>query len=120
MPQRWKQDVVIPTEAIGASLSPAYDVGGGATYIGLKMSAAWVAGALSFQVGNTQAGTFYDLYDEGGTEVTVATPVAATICSLDALVPYLSQFHYIKVRSGVTGAHVDQTVARTLTFIFER
>jgi hypothetical protein len=120
MPQRWSTDVVVPTEAVGASLSDAAYFGGGATYIGLAMSAAWTAGALSFKVSKTIGGTYYDLYKEDGTELSVTTPVAGTVCSLDALVPYISMFPYVKVRSGVTGAHVNQAAARTLTFIFER
>ena len=120
MPQRWTVNVVIPNTAVPATLSPACDFGGGATYLGLSMSAAWTAGALSFQVSNTYAGTYYDLYDEAGAEVSIATPVAGTICALDALRPYLSQFRYVKVRSGASGAEVQQAAARTLTFIFER
>jgi hypothetical protein len=117
---RWTTDVVVPTEAVGASLSDACEFRGGATYIGLKMSAAWTAGALSFQASKTLGGTYYNLYKEDGTELSVATPVAGTICSLDALVPFINMFPYVKVRSGLTGAHVDQAAARTLTFVFER
>ena len=119
MPIRWTQTVVIPNAADG--LSPAYEFGGGAKYMGLIMSAAWTAAGLSFQVGNTLAGTFYDLYTEAGAEVAIAAgPTAARTTSLDALLPYLSQFKFVKVRSGVTALPVQQAAPRTLTFIFER
>ena len=118
MPIRWQQTVVIPDAVDG--LSPAYDFGGGATYMGLIMSAAWTAAALSFQVSNTIDGTYQDLYSDALAEVTVAAPTAGLTVSLDALIPYLSQFRWVKVRSGVTALPVQQAAPRTLTFIFER
>ena len=118
MPIRWKQTVVIPTEAGGASLSPGYDVGGGAKDIGVIMPAVWVAAAVSYQV-SADGVTYTNLYTENGTEVTSAVAQGLTQ-SLNTTAPHLSAWRYIKVRSGATGAHVDQTAARTLTFIFER
>ena len=121
MPIRWQVNVTVPSEAGGSSLSDAADFQGGATYMGLLLPATWATAHISFQVGNTIDGTFYDLYNEAGTEVKISGADATQrIRSLNALIPYLSQFRFVKVRSGVTGAHTDQTTSKTLTFLFER
>jgi hypothetical protein len=119
MAYRWTVTVTIPTEAGGASLSPANDFLGGAKAMAVIMPATWVNVNISFQASNAIDGTFYDVYDEAGNEVT-ATVKQNKMQSLQALAPILSQFRYVKVRSGVTGAHTDQTASRTLTFIFQR
>jgi hypothetical protein len=117
MPQRWDQTVVIPTGAAG--LSPAYDFGGGAKDIAVVMPATWSAAAITFQVSTAIDGTFVNLYNEAGTEISAAVAQGLTQ-SLATAAPHISQFRYVKVRSGTLTVPVNQGASRTLQFIFER
>ena len=90
--------------------------------MGVIMPAAWNAANISFQVSTSGGGTFYDLYDEGGTEVKPSsTPAQGKVYALNTLVGNISPFRWVKVRSGLTGNAVTQTTASTyLTFVFQR
>lgn len=117
MAYRWTVTVTIPSGASG--LSAANDFGGAAKDMAVIMPATWVAAGLSYQVSNAIDGTFTDLYNEAGTEVTSAVAQGLTQ-SLNTTAPLLSEYRYVKVRSGTTGTPVNQTASRTLTFIFQR
>ena len=103
------------TIANGASLSGEISVQG-AEVVGIVMPAAWTAAALTFQsadIGDPPAGgssTFQDVYNTGGTELNF-TVAAARRVVVDPDV--FGRHSKIKVRSGTSGAAVNQGGDRT-------
>lgn len=100
-----------------ASLSAVIDLEG---YIvsAIEMPAAWTAAGLTFQACSTKDGTFVDLYDDGGTEVS-ANAAASRAVAIDAAAGSLSAIRYLKVRSGTSAAPVVQAAERTLVLILK-
>ena len=98
--------------ASGASLSGAIDIKN-TKYLGLIMPAAWTTAGLSFMVATTENGTYYDLYDDAGSEV-VASASAGVALSFDMIAVSLAPWSFMKIRSGTTGTPVAQGAKRTL------
>jgi hypothetical protein len=98
--------------ASGASLSGELILGEGRA-AAIIMPAAWTAAGLTFQV-STGDGTFVDLYDAAGTEYTVAA--AASRAVLLPIADFLG-FSRLRIRSGTSGAPVNQGDARTLKLV---
>lgn len=98
----------------GASLSAAAATGG-AALVGILFPAAWTAAAVSFQV-SFDGTTFYDLFNQTGE---VAIPAAQVAVSRVVMVNPLDFLGapYLKLRSGLTAAAVNQGAARTLTLV---
>ena len=117
MAYRWYVPVVIP--AGGTGLSGEYDFGGGWTRMGVVLDATFTDAALSYQVAAASSGTYANLYNEAGTEVH-SHHVKSSAYSLDTQGPYLAPFRWVKVRSGQTGAAVNQVNTPTLYFWFMR
>jgi hypothetical protein len=89
--------------------------------MGIIMPATWTAATLSFQVCDTDGGTFADLYTEAGAEVAPSsTPTQGKAYSLNTAQPYLAPWRWVKVRSGLTGAPQAQGADRVVTFVFQR
>lgn len=105
------------TIASGASLSDASD-GKGKTLVGVEMPSAWTAAALSFMVSN-DGSTYVPLYDQG-VEVTIPSSLIGTAEARSfALDPtQFLGFRYVKVRSGVNGAAVNQGAERVITLVW--
>ena len=103
------------TIAINASLSGEVDLGS-YRLAGIVMPAAWTAANLTFQVASATGGTFQDLYDDGGNEVTVTAAVSRSL-GLDLLAGTLAPWRFIKIRSGTSGVAVNQAAARTITLV---
>lgn len=101
------------TIAINASLSGEVDLEG-FTLVSIIMPAAWTAANLTFQASDVTGGTFQDVYDDQGVEVTVQAAASRSI-GIDLLAGALAGFRFIKIRSGTTGTPVNQAAARTLT-----
>lgn len=81
----------------------------------IKMPAAWVAAALTFQACEREGGTFYDLYDDAASPAEVSVPVAQQqVVALAKYSVYLAPLRYIKVRSGTAATPVNQTGNPTL------
>jgi pectin methylesterase-like acyl-CoA thioesterase len=104
--------VATATIAINQSLSNAISVGNG-MLAGIQMPAGWDAAALSFQVSHDGI-TYADLYVAAGTEVSITT-AASRYIALDQSTWNGVQF--LKVRSGLTAAAVNQTAARSILLI---
>lgn len=102
-------DVVIP---INTALSGAVNLGG-ATLVGIVMPAAWTAANLTFQ-GSVDGVTYNEITDSAGTAVSVTAAAARYIPINPATLPGLQ---YVIVRSGTSGAAVNQTAARTITLV---
>ncbi len=108
------------TIANGASLSGAVSVGGPdfrVSLLRISMPAAWTAANLTFQASDSLTGTFQNLYDAAGTEVTVTTAAGREI-RLDPT--HFAGVGYIKVRSGTSAVPVNQGAARTVTLVYGR
>lgn len=99
----------------GGSLSAAVNVPQGLTLVGIQMSAAWTAAAITFQ-GSVDGSVFQDMFNAAGTEVSVTT-AAGRFVALDPGV-YQSFVKQIKVRSGTSGAAVNQAAQRDLYLVF--
>jgi hypothetical protein len=79
--------------------------------------ADWItATAITFQAANTSGGTFFNVYDDAGNEVSV-TVAASRAVSLDSVALKLAPFRYIKIRSGTAASAVNQTNSPTLALI---
>ncbi|HXG66938.1 MAG TPA: hypothetical protein VNO70_17680 [Blastocatellia bacterium] len=107
----------------GQSLSDAVDLGPG-VLSGILMPAAWTAAALTFQV-SVDGVTFYNLTKDAASDVQIqaqagrAYPVEAAAAFADTLYegnPFTG-FRYVKVRSGTSGAPVNQGAERQITLI---
>lgn len=94
----------------GASLSDVLSVWPVAISA-IIMPAAWTAAVLSFQ-GSFDAINFFDLYNDAGDEYQIPALVSQAIV-LNVPLP----FPYIKVRSGLTAAAVNQGADRSVVFI---
>lgn len=92
---------------------------GGYKYMSLFMPATWTAANLTFQAATASGGTFYDLYDDAGNEVTVIAAGARAI-SVDMYAFNFAPIRYIKFRSGTAATPVNQTAAKTITVILKQ
>ena len=101
------------TIANGASLSSAVDLGGFRPF-GFIMPAAWTAADVTFQ-GGPDTSTLNNLYDDTGTEVS-AKAAASQMVVFSQPVKWLG-VQALKVRSGTSGAVVNQGGARNITII---
>lgn len=103
----------------GASQSGEIDTMGG-TLGGLIMPSAWTTAAnISFLVSNVSGGTFVDLYDDAGSEVYISGVAASKAISFDSIALKIAPWRYIKLRSGLTAAAVNQGADRTLELIMK-
>jgi len=88
----------------GESLSDAF-VSSGAHFV--KVAAPAITSAtLSFQVQLVKDGTFYNLYDGDGNEVTTGSAFTTTRAFL---LPWLAGVYAFKVRSGTAASPVTQS-----------
>jgi hypothetical protein len=102
------------TISAGASLSNAINLGQ-RVIVALQLPSGWDAAALTFQ-GSYDGVTFGDIYDDGGTEVTIASGtivVNRTIVNAGIL-EKLAGVLFLKVRSGTAGVPVNQTADRII------
>lgn len=102
-----------------ASLSDSIDLNEH-MLVGIEVPSSWTTANITFQVANVGVsgaeGTFYDLYDQNGNEVTVT--VAGTGSKAFTLVPAnFAGFRFLKVRSGTTATPVAQSGDITLRLI---
>lgn len=96
--------------ANGASLSGAVDLATG-RLVQIQMPAAWDAAALTFQT-SADGVTYADLYDVTGAEYTV--PAAASQSVVIPRDDFIGT-RYLKIRSGLAAAAVNQSAARAIT-----
>src|SRR5579872_177087 len=106
--------VAIPAGAGG--LSGAVGLGG-KTLVGIVFPAAWVTAGLSFQASGDGGQTFGELLDETATAKSVSS-VTGGAYSVVAVDPTKWRgINEIKVRSGTSGAPVNQTGSPTLQLL---
>jgi hypothetical protein len=104
-------NVLTVTIANGASLSDAAHIGAG-TLIGIQLPTITSA-ALTFQ-GSADGTTFVEALDASSAAVTVAASVGLRYIKAPA---DLVGVPYLKVRSGTSGAPVNQGADRTITLV---
>ena len=107
---------VLPIQILsGASLSQGALLGDHCL-VGIQMPAAWDAASLSFQVSYDAGASWHDLYDDAGNEVTLA-PASPAGKYLAVTPDPFGGIEFIRVRSGLTGAAVNQTATRSISLI---
>lgn len=104
------------TIASGQSLSAEVDMEEFSGSFVIVMPAAWTTANLTFQAASASGGTFQDVYDDAGTEVSVTVAASRTI---GVNKPALAPFRYLKFRSGTSGSAVTQAAQRVLTLLAE-
>jgi hypothetical protein len=109
--------VTIPLAGGVYELSTAVDLSA-AKFIGIIMPATWVTAVLTFQVCPTINGTFTDLYDDNGVEVSVSVAQGKAY-TLNVAMWKLAPWRYVKFRSGTTATPVDQTASRAITVVLK-
>lgn len=102
--------------ANGESLSAAINLRG-YRLAGVIMPAAWTAAALSFQAAESESGTFSEAVDSAGAPLAVTAAASQYIVFVAALQEATTALAVIKVRSGTSGAAVNQAAARTLRLV---
>lgn len=111
--------------ASGASLSGAIDFGNAngspegpalGRLTAILMPATWDAANLTFQVSNDGV-NFQNLYDDGGNEVTVTTAQGRNHGLRFDLCRVFRRWRWLKVRSGTSGAAVNQTADRSIVLL---
>ncbi len=105
------------TIANGASLSDTVKLMS-ESILAIEMPAAWTAANLTFQAASDSddatAATFNNVYDEAGVEYTV-TAAASRYIMLDP--SYFLGAKWVKVRSGTSGAAVNQGAQRVIGLV---
>lgn len=110
MPFENKVDAVI---ASGASLSSEINLSGSRLFA-INMPASWTTANLTFQGSDRGGGTYNNIYDENGNELTV-TAAASQFIILEPL-KFLG-LRNLKIRSGTSGLAVNQGADRAITLV---
>ena len=103
--------ILSATIGAGTSLSGSVRIGSGEV-VGL-MVPTWDSAAVTFQ-GSHDDSTFSDVHDSAGVEVSIPASTGNRAFQAPAA---LKGFEFIKIRSGTSGAAVNQTVAETIQVI---
>lgn len=106
---------VTATIANGASLSAEVDLGLGLHVVGIITDSAWDTNVMSFQAATASGGTFVDVYTIAGSEIVTGSLVASHWHAFDPV--DLRSVRYLKVRSGSSGAAVNQSGATVVTLV---
>jgi|SRR6185369_11103947 len=94
----------------GQSLSAAIDIDCDGL-CALIMPSAWTVANLTFQASESLAGVYNNVYDSSGTELQI-TAAASRHITLNPL--NFAGMRFIKVRSGTSGAAVNQAADRII------
>lgn len=104
----------------GTSITAAINLAGYVP-IGVYIPASWTTAALTFQMRPTADGTFVDMYDASGDELSYTAASGALSSKYLAFDP--AQFYAcqgLKIRSGTTATPVNQSGDITLTLMVAR
>lgn len=99
-----------------AGLSAALNLRGFALK-GILMPTAWGAAAITFQAAEAEAGTYRDLYDSAGTEVSVTVAAGRAVALSTALQDLLVGVEFLKIRSGTAAGPINQGADRALVLV---
>ena len=95
--------------AAAGTLSGAVNVDG-ALAVNIDIPTCDDAAVITFSQSSHEAGTYYNIYDELGVEVSIPSGTH----NKNYATPYLVGHRWIKIRSGTAGATTAQTSAVTL------
>ena len=109
------KSTVSVTIATGTALSGAVSLGA-KVLSAIIIPSAWTAAALTFQASENGT-TWYDLYDDGGTEVSIVSGAVAASRRISLDPSAFASVSFVKVRSGVTATPVAQAADRVLTLV---
>lgn len=84
---------------------------------GIEMPSTWDAADITFRACATESGTFGNLYDDLGNEVTVISPGSAERVSLKNIAVQLKPWRYIQIRSGTAATPVAQSTDRAFNLV---
>lgn len=98
------------TISSGTSITSATNLKG-RVLVGIIMPAAWDAATITFQMSDTEAGTYVNVIGISESELEL-TAAASQYLAIDPVNLY--GCNYIKVRSGNAAAAVNQTADRAL------
>lgn len=98
----------------GQNLSSVVDLGESLQFVGILMPAGWTTAAATFQACDTPDGTFKNVYNIAGTELTLASNAANRAYQS---VGGLECFRFLKIRSGTAGSPVTQVGAQEVIFL---
>lgn len=102
--------VALPAGATGLSAAVQLN---GLLLVGLIVPAGWLAASVTLQ-GSVDGATWYNVYDDTGTEVTLAVAASRFVALAPAT---FAAFPYVRLRSGTAALPVNQTGSPTLTLI---
>lgn len=106
------------TIADSASLSDEF-VLGSFKYLAIALPSGWTTASMTFQCASASGGTFQNLYDDAGAEVTIASTAASLTVAVDLLKNALASCVYLKIRSGTAGSPTAQAGGDVITFILK-
>ena len=95
----------------GNSLSAAVFMKG-RVLCGIFIPASWTTANITFQGCSTPGGTYVDVYDTSGSELTLTGAASSVYLAVDPINFY--GINHLKVRSGTTGTPVNQSGDITL------
>jgi hypothetical protein len=101
--------------AINQNTSNAVVIGG-ALVFGIEIPAGFEATAITFQASQTLGGTYVNVYDDSGVEVS-AVVAPSRMVSIDAASLKLAPYRFIKIRSGTSGSPTTCLAERILRVI---
>jgi hypothetical protein len=101
----------------GASISGEIDLGD-KVFAGLIMPAEWTAAVITFLVAKESGGTFYSLYNDAGTEISL-TVAAGTAVGIADVALALAPWRYVKLRSGTAASPVAQGADRVINLVLK-
>ena len=111
-----------PVKYLSATIAASGSLSGevvlaGYRVVGLVMPAAWTAASITFEAATASGGTFNDVHDQGGTELTFTVAASQHIVlDADALENFAG-IDVLKVRSGTSGTPVNQAAERVVTLV---
>ena len=110
-------DNKIATIANGASISGEIDLGD-KVFAGLIMPAEWTAAVITILVASESGGTFYSLYNDAGTEISL-TVAAGTAIGIADVALALAPWRFVKLRSGTAASPVAQEADRVINLVLK-
>lgn len=84
------------TVLTGGTITPAFQLSGH-SLVGLIFDGTMVAGTLTFQVSDMLSGTYYDLKDDGGSNIAVG-PVSGSFAVSSVTLAPLVAYDYVKIK----------------------
>ena len=86
----------------------------GYQYFTIYVPATWTGTAITLQTSPASGGTFSDVYNDAGIEVSL-TVAASRAVTIDVNALNLASLRYVKFRSGTSASPTDESSAKVLT-----